>query len=377
MQYDVSIIGGGLAGLALSIQLAERGWKVVLFEKEKYPFHRVCGEYISMEAWDFLCALSLPLPQWNLPRINRLQVSSPAGGMLHTALPLGGFGVSRFKLDAALAALARSRGVQVYEGAKVENVARTEKSFALRVRSDSDSLSVTSTLCCGAWGKRSNMDVKWQRPFITDKDTRISAWAGIKYHVRTAWPEDLIGLHNFKDGYCGISKIEDDWYCLCYLTRAANLKAVPVPELEAGLMSRNKTLQGILQNSERRPGFPLAISQVSFRPKTKVENGILLLGDAAGMIAPLCGNGMSMALHASKIAAGQIDLFLSGRQDRAAMEKGYVKEWQAQFGNRLRAGRLLQRFFGSEGGSNLLVSVMSKLPSVTRALIRNTHGAPF
>lgn len=377
MQYDVSIIGGGLGGLALSIQLAAQGWKVVLFEKEQYPFHRVCGEYISMEAWDFLCALGVPLPEWNLPRINRLQVTAPNGKMLQTGLPLGGFGISRYKLDAALAGIARGKGVIVCEGAKVESVEKNETGFELVVRYASGQKKITSRICCGAWGKRSNLDVKWQRPFITDKSTRISAWAGIKYHVRTQWPEDLIGLHNFKDGYCGISKIEDDWYCLCYLTRAANLKGVPVPELEKGLMSRNALLKNILQNSERRPGFPLSISQVSFRPKTKVENGILLLGDAAGMIAPLCGNGMSMALHASKVAAAEVHRFLSGRQQRSKMEQNYEQKWQALFSNRLRTGRILQGFFGSERGSNLLVSLMRRLPALTGAMIRQTHGKPF
>jgi flavin-dependent dehydrogenase len=40
-EYDVAIIGGGLAGLAASIQLSGVGHSVVLFEKEKYPFHKV------------------------------------------------------------------------------------------------------------------------------------------------------------------------------------------------------------------------------------------------------------------------------------------------------------------------------------------------
>ncbi len=377
MQYDVSIIGGGLAGLALSIQLAAQGWKVVLFEKEAYPFHRVCGEYISMEAWDFLCSLGVPLPQWNLPRIQRLQVTAPNGKMLQTGLPLGGFGISRYKLDAALAGIARGKGVTVCEGAKVESVSRKEAGFELVVRNASGQQTIAAKVCCGAWGKRSNMDVKWRRPFITDKSTRISAWVGIKYHVRTNWPEDLIGLHNFKDGYCGISKIEDDWYCLCYLTRAANLKGIPVPELEGGLMSRNAALRHILQNSELKPGFPLSISQVSFQPKTKVENGVLLLGDAAGMIAPLCGNGMSMALHASKVAAAEVQCFLSGTQLRIKMEQAYEQKWQTLFSSRLRMGRALQGFFGSERGSNLLVSVMRRLPVLTNALIRQTHGDPF
>lgn len=89
--YQCAIIGGGLAGLALAIQLADKGIKVILFEKNKYPFHKVCGEYISMESWDFLSELGLPLADLNLPRINELGVSSENGFMLNTTLALGGF----------------------------------------------------------------------------------------------------------------------------------------------------------------------------------------------------------------------------------------------------------------------------------------------
>jgi menaquinone-9 beta-reductase len=71
-KYDVAIIGGGLAGLALSIQLAKKNYSVVLFEKEKYPFHKVCGEYISMESWNFLESLGLPLNSFGLPIIDTL-----------------------------------------------------------------------------------------------------------------------------------------------------------------------------------------------------------------------------------------------------------------------------------------------------------------
>lgn len=377
MQHDVSIIGGGLAGLALSIQLAAQGWKVVLLEKETYPFHRVCGEYISMEAWDFLCGLSVPLPEWQLPMLRRLQVTAPGGKVLETALPLGGFGISRYKLDAALAAIARSKGVLVYEGAKVESLQQEAGMFRLGVRTADGPLTVTSKVCCGAWGKRSNLDIQWQRPFVTDKDNRISNWVGIKYHLRTQWPADLIGLHNFHDGYCGISRIEDGWNCLCYLTRASNLKGLQVAQLEATLMSRNYHLRHILENSDRKPGFPIAISQVSFQSKQQVEQGVLLLGDAAGMITPLCGNGMSMALHASKLAASEVGLFLSGSQTRYGMECAYAQKWKTLFQSRLRTGRLLQRFFGSEKGSSTMVSLMGRVPFLTRALIKKTHGRPF
>jgi flavin-dependent dehydrogenase len=70
--------------------------------------------------------------------------------------------------------------------------------------------------------------------------------------------------------------------------------------------------------------------------KKQVEKNVLMIGDAAGMIAPLCGNGMSMALHASKLAARQIDLFLQDKLTREQMEQCYTQLWQQQFARRLK-----------------------------------------
>src|SRR6478752_546917 len=95
-QYDVAIAGGGLAGLAAAILLRKAGWSVILFEREKYPFHKVCGEYISMESWSFLEGLGIPLSQMDLPKIDTLVLTAPNGKSFTTKLPLGGFGISRF-----------------------------------------------------------------------------------------------------------------------------------------------------------------------------------------------------------------------------------------------------------------------------------------
>ena len=76
--YDVAVIGGGLAGINLSIQLARKGHSVVLFEKETYPFHKVCGEYISMESWNFLAnEIEVNLKEHEVAFINKLWVTSP------------------------------------------------------------------------------------------------------------------------------------------------------------------------------------------------------------------------------------------------------------------------------------------------------------
>jgi hypothetical protein len=89
--YDIAIIGGGLAGLTLAIQMIDEGYTVVLFEKEQYPFHKVCGEYISLESKDFLIRLGVPLNSWNLPIIDQLEISDENGKIFKFPLPLGGF----------------------------------------------------------------------------------------------------------------------------------------------------------------------------------------------------------------------------------------------------------------------------------------------
>ncbi|MCY7291598.1 MAG: NAD(P)-binding protein, partial [Ferruginibacter sp.] len=96
--YDTAIIGGGLAGLNLSILLQRLGHSVILFEKETYPFHKVCGEYISLESWHFLAKeIGVPLENIEVPIIKKLWITSPDGSSLKKELDLGGFGISRFK----------------------------------------------------------------------------------------------------------------------------------------------------------------------------------------------------------------------------------------------------------------------------------------
>jgi flavin-dependent dehydrogenase len=374
-QYDVVIAGGGLAGLALSIQLAKAGYKVAVFEKEKYPFNKVCGEYISLESWNFLEELGLPLSDWNLPIIGRLLVSAPNGDHIEHTLPLGGFGISRYKIDAELAAIARSSGVALYESTKVKDISFERSLFRIRT-SGGD---VQARVACGTFGKRSNLDIKWKRPFTRNALGKLNNYIGVKYHIRTEFPTDMIALHNFRDGYCGLSKIEDDRYCLCYLTTARNLQenGNSIPEMEKNVLRRNPWLEKILSSASRVSDQPITISQISFEIKSQVENHILFIGDAAGMITPLCGNGMSMALHGGKIAFRCIDSFLRDQIARHEMEQEYTDQWRRQFGRRLWVGRLLQRWFGSESGSNFLIHSLKPFPRLVSFLIRQTHGQPF
>jgi len=381
LKYDVAIMGGGLAGLALSIQLAKKNYSVILFEKEKYPFHKVCGEYISMESWNFLEELGVPLSTLNLPIIDTLNLTAPNGKSFRTKLPLGGFGISRYKMDNLLVSLAKQGGAQILEETKVNDVCFNDDKFIIQYisKKSAGSKQIEASSCCGAFGKRSNLDVKWNRDFVAKKNSRINNFIAVKYHIKTEWPANVIGLHNFSNGYCGISQIEEQKYCLCYLTTAENLKKSgnSIQQMQETILYRNPILKSIFSSSEFIFQSPVTISQISFAKKSLVENHLLLLGDAAGMITPLCGNGMSMALHSSKMAATLIDLFLSKKIDRKKMENGYQQLWRSHFSNRVVAGRILQHFFGSVLLSNLFVGAFKAFPFLAKNIIKKTHGKPF
>ncbi len=373
--YDVCIIGGGLAGLAASIQLSKRGYSVVLFEKEQYPFHKVCGEYISMESWGFIESLGLPISSFDLPIIKKLIVTSPNGNMLKTDLDFGGFGISRYFLDNELKKIAIANNVAIHEKCKVDDVAYKKDLFFIYT---TDGV-FSSKICCGSFGKRSKLDIKWKRRFINSRNSKLNNYIGVKYHIKTNLPEDSIALHNFEHGYCGVSKIEGDKYCLCYLTNAYNLSRNnnSIRKMEENILYQNKHLKELFTNSEKLFDTPVTISQISFSAKEQVYNHILLLGDAAGMITPLCGNGMSMALHSSKIADGVIDDFLQNKISRESMEQQYTSNWQKNFSRRVKEGMGIQTLFGKKWITNFFISVMKLMPGLANKIISHTHGKPF
>jgi menaquinone-9 beta-reductase len=373
--YDAAIIGGGLAGLTLAIQLAKQGYQVILFEKENYPFNKVCGEYISLESWPFLEQLGLPLGQLNLPIINKLLVTDIAGNAYNFNLPQGGFGISRYKLDELLYNIAVQNGVQVLTQTKVVNIDYANNHFSITTSAGL----FAAKQAAGCYGKRSNIDVKWNRTFLKNKVSKLNNYIGIKYHIKYSQAADIIALHNFKNGYCGMSQIEDDKYCLCYLTTAKNLKQAnnSIAQLETSILATNPFLKNILSTATYLFKEPLTISQVSFSKKLQVENHVLMLGDAAGMITPLCGNGMSMAMHASKIAFTLMHRFLQQNITQQQLETLYTAQWKKQFARRLWIGRNVQRIFGNNKSTTLFFKIMKAIPALAKLVIKQTHGKPF
>jgi menaquinone-9 beta-reductase len=367
---NVSIIGGGLAGLISGILLNRRGIPCTLFEKKSYPFHRVCGEYISNEARPFLEKNGLFPEEFSPPKLARFQLSSVTGRTAILPLDLGGFGISRYTFDSWLFKKAKMEGVEFYLGTDVKAVQRQGDKFIIETQVKN----LTSDVVIGSYGKRSRLDMLLRRKFIQTK----SPYAGIKYHIRTDHPNDLISLHNFEGGYCGISNVENKISNLCYLVHRDQLRRCgSVEALEQTVLFKNPLLKYIFAESEFIFEKPEVINEISFASKSPVENGILMAGDAAGMITPLCGNGMAMAIHSAKILCDYVEMFCNEKISRAVMEKMYTAEWLKTFSHRLWKGRRIQNLFGNRFVSNLSVNLALYSKPVARSLIRNTHGEVF
>lgn len=370
MNKKAIIIGGGIAGLLSAIQLQARDIPCLVVEKKRFPFHRVCGEYISNEAKPFLKKLDLYPGSLNPPSISRFQLSSVRGKTSTMNLDLGGFGLSRFNFDNFLYEKAMALGVEfLFE--EVTNVSFEDDRFAI----STSNTTMFSRIALAAFGKRSLLDVKLNRGFVKKR----SPFVGVKYHIKTNHPSDLIALHNFDGGYCGISNVENGITNLCYLVSAKGLKENGnIEALEQNILYQNPLLKSIFVNSDFIFDKPEVIGEVSFATKAPVENHIIMVGDAAGMITPLCGNGMAMAIHASKIACELILRFWHSEIDRATLENSYREMWDQKFKIRLQAGRYVQRLlFGTPLASEIATGLVSNLAPLRNFIMKQTHGAPF
>jgi flavin-dependent dehydrogenase len=370
--YDAIIIGGGLAGLTSGSLLAREGFQVLVLEKHTYPAHKVCGEYVSQEVIPLLKAIGLWPFDFNTPLINRVKMTTSSGKAVTEDLDMGGFGISRYQFDYHFALKARELGAIVQEKTKVQGVTYHSSSDSFTVQTHVGTYE--ASLVIGNFGKRSVMDRYLDRSFLK----KPSPYVGVKHHILTDAPSDEIALHSFPRGYCGVSKVEDGRYSFCYLVRREALKSAGgVEALEKEYLDENPYLADLRRSSTFCWQKPMVINEISFEQKSLVADHVLTSGDASGMIAPLCGNGMAMAIRGSQLLTSHCMPFLKGQKTRKDMEKRYAKAWRKQFRSRLKTGKLLQDYgFGRNRLSDWAVNLFRLAPPLRKGVIHKTHGQP-
>ena len=320
---EVAIIGAGPAGATLAALLASRGVAVALFDKDAFPRDKLCGEFLSYDALPVLGPLGVldAIDAAGAPRIEHCRV---AGARTYEfAFPHPARGVSRMFFDDLLVRTAVARGATLRTGTVAELP--------------------QAKVVAGAWGRWGRFDRELSRSFVNARDRNF----GFKRHYRGA--HDGIALYSFAKGYLGVNAIEGGLTNICGLVHASRL-AGHKGRWEAfveQLRADEPRLDELYAGREPAQEHFLSSEPVIFRARSAVEGGVFMIGDASGVIDPLTGNGMAMAIQSALLAAPRILRLLEHPSRRKEIEDEYRDAHRRFFAPRIawsrRVAALLSR----------------------------------
>ena len=308
----VTIAGGGLAGLALGIGLRRRDVPVTVLEAGAYPRHRVCGEFLSGIQDGQLEELGIRdlLEPGCRPRGTRWFDGDHL--LFEGALPEPARGLSRHFLDRALSGRLTQLGGRLETGGRFLG----------------DPAAEGTVLATG-------------RP-LRPGTTR--GWFGIKAHYRDLPCGADLEVHLGCGAYVGLAAVEDGWVNVTGLFREEARSRDGGNLLENALHRAGLgSLAGRLGRASFRPGSLKGVNRFELGWQPGHGHGIRI-GDAAAMIAPVTGNGMSMALQGACLALDPLQCWSRGGCTWAAAAGRVAAEQRRMFGRRLACAALLQRF---------------------------------
>lgn len=380
---SVAIVGGGPAGSALAALLARAGRRPVLLERDRFPRQKLCGEFLSMEAQALLKRIGCldAVLALRPAAITGARFFSPSGRSVEIDLGAEALGLGRAALDETLFLHAKRSGALAFEGAAVTRMDEDADGVLLEIeRSLPDGTRGKRLLradrVVAAYGRRSALD----RPLDRDFLRRRSPFVGYKRrHVllpgTDAVAAELHGkveIHLFEGGYCGVSGVDGGAVNVCLLAEE-RVFAAAGESLHRDAITRlarlSPSLRGRIE-AMRPDGEPLAAAQLIFTPKESSSGSILFIGDAAGMIAPLCGDGQAMALESAVLLAE-----LMARGDAADLPRLWDDLWRRRFATRLRAGRWLQALLMRPSAAEAVVRILKPWPVLAAPLLARTRGA--
>ena len=330
---DVAIVGAGPAGATLAGLLAMRGVDVVLLEKDRFPRDKLCGEFLSHEARPLLGRLGVEEELGaKAASITKARVFSKRGETLETSLPGEAFGISRLTLDESLWRRVQRLGVRAFEKADVREVVASGHTTTLTIKHAGAMSVLTPKVTVGAWGRRTRLDRQLERPFLQARHP----WVGMKQHHRpvSAQAGDEVArmlggqveLHAFEGGYCGLNYVDGGVINACaLLTQEAfdRLGAGPDWRALALMMNRSsRSLWSRMHLLEPTETGTQAVAQVPFEQKNVYADGVFWLGDAAGMITPMTGDGQAMAIQSAGLLEPLIWDLLTALENESAAGAG-------------------------------------------------------
>jgi flavin-dependent dehydrogenase len=304
----IVIAGGGIAGAAAAAGLARAGLDVTVIERENGPADKICGEFLSAEANDYLIKLGLDLTRLGAHPISELALVRGAE-MIQTKLPFNSHGISRRTLDEAILTHAERCGAKILRGHKVTSVS-TETGLAIEVTGMGQLRPESLFL---ATGKQELRGLSRETRFGKDL-------VGFKMYFRLSPAAEKriagkIALILLPQGYAGFALVEGQKANLCLLAARSHLQSSGGhwPGLLSDLQANSQYLSQVLAGAEALLEKPLTIYRVPYGYLHQAQPSdppqIFRLGDQAAVIPSFTGDGMAIALHS---AATAVSCYLAG-----------------------------------------------------------------
>ena len=357
---DNLVIGGGLAGSMAAIRLAAAGQQVTLLEKESAAHHKVCGEFLSPEAVEYLNQVGINPWDLGAATIRFVRLSSKQRAV-ETALPFTALSLSRFTLDEVLLSRAEERGCKVRRGSFVERLNIQDNLWFAQLRGGESVCAHTVFLANGKHDLRG-----WERAHTGQGDL-----VAFKLHwqldpSQTDMLREFIELFLFPGGYGGLSLVERDIANLCLVVRQAELRKIGGwQELLAFVLDDDRHLKQRLQGAKALWDRPLAISSIPYGHLAGQPFGLWCVGDQAAVIPSFTGDGMSIALHSAALAT---EMYLAGE---SAEQYNYRLHAQLTRGMSLATG--LSQSMVTKAGSSLALLGLSLFPNAMRWIAASTR----
>lgn len=369
---DVVVVGAGPAGSSVSTVLADLGWDVLLLERDRFPRHKVCGEFLSPESQTSLRAMGLyaPIAARGPSNIERALLVSRLGVSLHAPLPGEAWGISRFAMDAALVDAAMQRGVEVWTGATVTAV-RTGTPCEVDVRASDGLQRVQARTVIAACGRHTPNGL----PPSTSRSNG-DLYVGVKCHYEGISMPDQVELFLFPGGYAGVAPVEEKRVNVCLMSsyEAFAEAGKSVRAMIEAAATWNEACGRRLNGGRPLPDTEVSTAPVDTDRPAAPWDAVACLGDTALMVPPLYGDGIAMALRSAELCAPLAHEFLVGRLSLSEWEQRYREAWQQEFAPRVRIGRRLDRLLKVPVLSDVCVGVVGTVPPVARYLTQATRG---
>ena len=378
--FEIGIIGGGPAGSTAASYLTDYGFDVCLFEKKTFPRETLCGEFLSAEVVHYLKELDLFEEFISLKpnKISSFRFFNSSGKSVSSKLNFEAYGLSRSLFDNLLLCNAKRKGVTIFQPGEVKEIIHEGQLYKLIViNEEQKEINVNVKYLIAAYGKQNPLDNQLNRNFIKKR----SKLNGIKFHLDKnefrEIAENEIQIYAADNIYCGVNAIDNDKITLCFL-EDRNIEHAPPRKQLLELQKKNKAFKKLFEGCDKNLFDSLPVygtGNIYFGQRDPVENGIFMIGDAAGVIAPLAGDGIGIAIESGELVA---DLFHKKRTlmlSNSEIISLYKKEWNKLFLKRMRTAGIIQNFilkkFRRETG-NLAVKLFPALLKYFLEATRNT-----